>query len=122
MKYIAEILTSELKLHVDPLQLVSLESDFTEALCKLNGVVGSPSHSILWRSSLQQGHPHTLFLSPPTDDCIMCGSLLVTHNAPSTVICYTQSGPLLAAKITLRCESCLLNYRQVATVPHNYLC
>lgn len=27
---------------------------------------------------------------------------------------------MLAAKITLRCESCLLNYRQVATVPHNY--
>lgn len=111
MKYIAEILTSVLKRKVDALQLLPVESEFANASHILNDLLGVPSHSLLWMSSLQEGHPHTLFLSPPINNCLTCGSLLLTHNAPSTVICYTQSGPLLAAKITLRCESCDINYR-----------
>ena len=55
----------------------------------------------------------TLFLAHPVTACITCASKLSIHKKPTTVICYTCTGPMPAVKITLRCDRCGTNYIQV---------
>ena len=73
--------------------------------------VGSPPCKLLWEVTTKYDFPHTLFLAPPVMSCLVCSSKLKTHNYPTAVICYTLEGSLPAAKITLRCTNCHLNYR-----------
>ena len=56
------------------------------------------------------GKPLTLFLAPPTDCCLHCGSSLQIHHEPTTVICFTLNGPVPAQKVTLRCKKCQISY------------
>ena len=74
-------------------------------------LVGLITQECLWKTTLQKGTPYNLFLSPPLDNCLLCGSILQAHHAPTPVVCYTLNGPLPALKLILRCEGCSINYR-----------
>ena len=74
-------------------------------------LVGSPPCKLLWEVTTKHDFPHTLFLAHPETSCLVCSSKLKTHNYPTAVICYTLEGSLPAAKITLCCTNCHLNYR-----------
>lgn len=52
-----------------------------------------------------------LFLGPPVTVCLECDETLHIHNPPVRVLCYTNTGPLPAQKITLRCKNCNITYR-----------
>ena len=85
-----------------------------------NDVVGmvnfqTPRVEVLWNVTLATKVAHTAFLGPPTIKCLVCSKGLSIHNDPSTVILFGLHGPLPAIKITLRCDSCMINYRYVAT-------
>ena len=69
--------------------------------------------NLLWKATFKYNFPHTLFLAPPVVTCLRCAGTLQTHHSPSVIICYTLDGPLPAAKITLRCRQCGLNYRYI---------
>ena len=74
-------------------------------------VVGTPPYDILWLATHTHGFPHTTFLGPPVEHCLMCSRKLQLHNKPTLAVCYTTLGPLPAAKVTLRCAACRTNYR-----------
>ena len=63
------------------------------------------------QTSISTGVPLTCFLAPPVDTCLQCSASLHVHNHPVRVVCYTQDGPVIALKLTLRCRACGLNYR-----------
>lgn len=63
------------------------------------------------QASISTGVPLTCFLAPPVDTCLQCSARLHVHNHPVRVVCYTQDGPVMALKLTLRCRGCGLNYR-----------
>ena len=71
----------------------------------------SPPLDLLWDTTLKYGSPHLVFLAPPVTSCLDCNVVLSTHNAPTTVACYTIQGLLPGTKITLRCKKCGLNYK-----------
>ena len=75
--------------------------------------IGGPPSSLLWEATFKYDSPRTLYLAPPCDSCIICSTPLVTHNQPTTVVCYTENGPIPALKIILCCPShgCGINYR-----------
>uniref|UniRef100_A0A1X7UPD7 CxC5 like cysteine cluster associated with KDZ domain-containing protein n=1 Tax=Amphimedon queenslandica TaxID=400682 RepID=A0A1X7UPD7_AMPQE len=77
---------------------------------KLLGL-STPPMEVLWQTTFSLQLPHTEYLGPPVIRCLGCDNMLEVHNAPTTVICHTLHGPVLALKITLRCSRCLLNYR-----------
>ena len=106
---IAYILNTALKLKLTPCSVNQLIAK-CEAV-ELDDVIGNPSMSLLWEATFQNGSPHTVFLAPPVTACITCPPKLSTHNKPTTVICYTCTGPMPAMKITLRCDKCGTNYR-----------
>ena len=72
---------------------------------------GPMSEDLLWETTTKLSDPHQMFLAPPVNSCLNCGSVLSTHNQPCNVICYTWNGPLPAKKLTLKCYSCGINYR-----------
>ena len=77
----------------------------------MQDVLGSLPLDLLWDATFKHGQPLTCFLSPPLDSCLLCNGTLTTHNQPTVCICYTLDGPIPAAKITLRCQHCSINYR-----------
>lgn len=111
--YIHDILETALKLDIQKSELKVI----IDTCCKfdesLKNAVGMPLQEVLWEATFKHGQARMLFLAPPTNFCLRCGSLLSTHNKPTTVICYTQNGPLPAMKIILRCDKCGTNYRYV---------
>ena len=107
--YIANILSTLLKTNVtvaDTKAWMQIDSVSNSTLAK-----ELPPLSLLWETTFMQHFPHTLFLAPPTTICVECSTPLQVHNKPTSVICYTLKGPLPAAKLTLRCPCCRLNYR-----------
>ena len=72
--------------------------------------VGIPTTEILWKATDATRTPHLRFLGPPTLSCLQCRSCLSTNNPPTTVVPYSQEGPLPALVIILRCTKCNLNY------------
>ena len=73
--------------------------------------VSEPPSELLWEATFKHNTPRLIFLAPPQDTCSICSTHLATHNAPTTIICYTESGPIPGLKITLRCPNCGINYR-----------
>ena len=70
-----------------------------------------PKMELLCKVTLATQVPHTAFLGPPTTSCLVCSRNLSIHNDPSTVVLFGLHGPMPALKITLRCDTCMLNYR-----------
>ena len=56
-------------------------------------LLGLPTEELLWKATLNTGRPCTGFLAPPTTECLRCHGALYTHNEPSVVVCFGQSGP-----------------------------
>ena len=111
-KYVADILSVALETTIT----VEGVKELTEDANWLDGVlqcvdIGKPSMKLLWKATFAIGKPCTQFLAPPVSDCIICGSSLTTHNKSVTVICYTAAGPIPAVKVSLRCDTCRINYR-----------
>ena len=104
--YIANILQSIVGGDVKPSDIQMYLASMPEST-----LVGSPPCKLLWEVTTKQDFPHTLFLAPPVTSCLVCSSQLKTHNHPTAVICYTLEGSLPAAKMTLHCTNCHLNYR-----------
>ena len=92
-------------------ELVLVADNICEANKALVDALGPLSPEILWNATFKHDTPFNAFLSPPVDNCIKCGAKLQLHHVPTTVICYTWNGPIPAAKVTLRCKSCGINYR-----------
>ena len=64
--------------------------------------MGKVPIDLLWKATVENDFPHTVFLAPPVVTCLHCAETLPTHHAPSVITCYTLDGPLPGAKITLR--------------------
>ena len=109
-QYIANILNSALKKCLTPADVKQLVAG-RESIPRMQDVLGSLPLDLLWDTTLKHGNPHTCFLSPPLESCLVCASTLATHNQPTVCICYTPDGPIPAVKITLRCQQCSINYR-----------
>ena len=90
-----------------------IENDTCEynELRQIAEITASVSEGVLWEATMKIGKPLTLFLAPPTDCCLHCGSSLQIHHEPTTVICFTLNGPVPAQKVTLRCKKCQISYR-----------
>ena len=87
----------------------SLQQEHGDSLRDL----GIPHLDLLWAATFTTHvHiPHTEFLGPPVEKCIECDDALYSHNASTSCVCYTFSGPVMALKTTLRCRCCGTNYR-----------
>lgn len=72
--------------------------------------VGAPPADILWEATNETGMPHLRFLGPPAVSCYQCHSPLCANNSPTSIVFYSQDGPIPASKIILRCTRCKLNY------------
>ncbi len=105
-QYIADVLNAAGLLTSDPCEVEALLGQ-----ASTDHSWGSPPPELLWKTTLETGVPHTMFLAPPVETCLQCSSALSIHNKPTVVICYTGGGPLPAMKITLRCRCCGTNYR-----------
>ena len=118
LQYIADILGVLLDKQVHQKELESFIDECNrseDTMILLSSIIKMPL-DVLWKASLKSNKPCTIFLSPPVDSCLKCSKKLTTHNRPSTVVCYTENGPLVGAKIILRCESCGINYRYIIMV------
>lgn len=71
----------------------------------------TPKSELLWKVTFATQEPHTAFLGPPTTLCLECSGNLSVHNDPSSVVLFGLHGPIPALKITLRCDTCMINYR-----------
>jgi len=91
--------------------LSHLAEEYMSENKELVEIFGPIEQSMLWKATRLEGEAHNIYLSPPVDNCVLCGSTLQAHHVPTTVICYTWLGPLPASKLTLRCEQCSINYR-----------
>lgn len=110
-QYIADILSITLKRTITATRVKELVSESNQFKGRLECVdIGKPSIQLLWKATFTLAKPCTQFLAPPVSDCIMCGSSLTTHNKPVTTICYTIAGPIPAMKVSLRCDTCRVNY------------
>ena len=75
-------------------------------------LMGSSVHeAVLWKATFALGIPYNKFLAPPVTTCLECGCSLQLHHRPTGVICFNTDGAVPGLKVTLRCESCKLNYR-----------
>ena len=72
--------------------------------------VRAPPADILWEATNETGMPHLRFLGPPAISCYQCHSPLCAKNSPTSIVFYSQDGPIPASKIILRCTRCKLNY------------
>ena len=108
-QYIANILTIATRMDIQ----ASDVKHYIEMLHEANTSIapGKLPVDLLWKATFEYDFPHTLFLAPPVITCLHCAGTLQIHHAPSVIICYTLEGPLPAAKITLRCRHCGINYR-----------
>ena len=112
MKYISEIMSVALSSAFNSTQVEGMIAECKVLSDSLGCVkIGKLEMNLLWEAAITTGNPYTYFLAPPVDVCIVCKSALSTHNKPVTAICYTRDGPLVAVKITLRCDTCGINYR-----------
>lgn len=92
--------------------LEAVDTMATDEKDSILNIMGRPvPQDLLWKATIMHGIPHNMFLGPPSSFCLQCHSALQLHHQPSTVLCYTLEGPIPALKVTLRCESCRLNYR-----------
>ena len=75
-------------------------------------LVGSPPCKLLWEVTTKQDFPHTLFLAPPPSHKLS-GVFFPAQNSQPSNCSYMLHAwrSLPAAKITLRCTNCHLNYR-----------
>ena len=73
-------------------------------------VIGAPPTDILWQATKDTGMPHLLFLGPPSVFCYHCHSPLSANNSPTSIVLYSQDGPIPASKIILRCKRCNIHY------------
>ena len=73
-------------------------------------VVGAPPTDILWQATNDTGMPHLRFLGPPSVFCYHCHSPLSANNSPTSIVLYSQDGPIPASKIILRCKRCNIHY------------
>ena len=83
-------------------ELTSLSVIAEEYMCrnkKFVEVLGPIEQSVLWKTTFLEGSAHNIYLSPPVDNCLTCGSSLQAHHLPTSVICYTWSGPLPASNL-----------------------
>ena len=103
-QYIVNVLNCALKMSLTPADVKQLVTR-SRGSPQMQDVLRSLPLDLLWDTTFQHGLPHTCFLSPPLDLCLVCASTLTTHNQP-TVRIYTADGPVPAVKITLRCPQC----------------
>ena len=90
----------------------------TELSCAIKAIdcqeeslaAGAPPTDILWRATNSTGMPHLRFLGPPSVFCYRCHSPLSANNSPTSIVLYSQDGPIPASKIILRCKSCNVHY------------
>jgi len=120
LKYVASVLNTGMDVEYSDIDIASF-ADVMMVSEEDQLLLGLPTEELLWKATLNTGRPCTSFLALPTTECLQCHGALYTHNGPSVVVCFGQSGPILASKITLRCQSCHLNYRNVALIGHNYI-
>ena len=119
-EYIANVLNCAMKTSLTPTDVKQLVSRSRGTSPHMHDVLGSLPLDLLWDATFKHEHPHTCFLSPPLDSCLMCAGTLTTHNQPTVCICYTPDGPIPAVKITLRCQKCSINYRYGFVVSTEY--
>ena len=56
---------------------------------------------VLWKATNAIATPYCHFLVPPTVSCFQCQPSVSANNPPTTVVLYSQDGPLSALVITL---------------------
>lgn len=107
-EYISQIINADLKTNFSIQETV----DFAQSIeCLVHKIHEVPTDDLLWQISLTSGVGYMLFMAPPTSNCLKCQGMLHSHNKAVTVMCFGFNGPLLASKITLRCQNCQINYR-----------
>lgn len=109
--YISNIVKQSIGRNLDPSILSTKMQSLQLAYGSQVHVLGEPPRDVLWRATFESGIPHLAFLGPPVATCYACNGQLLTHNPPTSILCYGLDGPLPALKITLRCGTCGLNYR-----------
>ena len=112
-QFIAEVLSCATKVKYTASQVEEFLGTKDDVSKLSREAIGNPPSGLLWEASMEYNSPRTLYLAPPCDSCLVCASPLIAHNHPTTVICYTEQGPVPAIKIILRCsrEGCRINYR-----------
>ena len=111
LTYVVNIVNQSIGRELDPSVLSTNMQSLQLAHGSQVNKLGEPPRDVLWRATFESGIPHLAFLGPPVTTCYACDGHLQTHNPPTSILCYGLDGPIPALKITLRCNTCGLNYR-----------